>query len=120
LFSEETGFNQPRDRLILNSTLNPISIGSVSITYNREIVWTEFQYSRICGAPDRGRLKKTLKTSVNEWAQITYNGRFSTSWTALWQYEKQVVNVGLFTHQSANLFIQISPTVTFRSMANLF
>lgn len=120
LFSEEIGFNQLRDRIILNSTLNPISLGGVSITHNKETVWTEFEYSTICGAPDRGRVKKTLKTNINEWAQIIYNGRFSSSWTALWWYEKKVVNAGLFEHLSANVFIKISPKATFRSMIDLF
>ncbi len=70
------------------------------------------------GAPDRLLKTRTLKTSLDEWAQVVENGRFSTE--EEWSYQKVVTNVGLMSRFEPLFFMSKSPQASFSSLAELW
>jgi hypothetical protein len=62
-------------------------------------------------------MSKTLVLAVNEWGQISYNGRFAEE--GGWLYEKTVVNVGLFEPPSNGVFTNAGPTHRYSAMGHL-
>jgi hypothetical protein len=121
LFFGSGDFVKPREKIVINSTLRPLSVGCVTVYDAKDGVAAVFRYDSKCGgAPERGWARKTLRAAENEWAQIVYNGRFAPGWEGDWWYEKKVVNVGLFDHLTSGVFTRSAPTYRFEAMGELF
>jgi hypothetical protein len=119
-FSESKDFRTPAEEVILDPVFNPLPVGCVSILHRDEVVWTEFRYDgQFAGQPDRGVLRKKIRTGPNEWAQVAYNGRFTHGYDGYQWYVKLVVNVGVFSEFAADVFTRAKPTAVFRSMGPL-
>ncbi len=117
LYSGRSGFADPVEKLVENPDHDPLRLGGVTIDTTEELLRAEFTWSRECGAPDRGWMRKTLLLGVNEWGQICYNGRFAEE--AGWVYEKIVVNAGLFEPPSGEVFTRTEPTQRYSAMGHL-
>ncbi|MCW3094964.1 MAG: hypothetical protein JWL77_582 [Chthonomonadaceae bacterium] len=114
-------FSQPYEKIHINPTLRPLTIGCVTIHSTDEGAIATFRYDRGCaGAPDRGWARKTMLLTANEWGQFAYNGRFVPAYDGNWWYEKMVVNVGLFEQLTSGLFTREEPTYRFTAMGDLF
>ena len=123
-FYEWRGFQNPDTELVLNEDDDSLVVGCVSISRQEQTVRTEFCYdANIAGMPDRGSLRKVLTIGLDGWSQTAYNGRFSRGRyddVSYWRYAKVVVNVGLFSELTADVFTRSQPAATFRSMESLF
>jgi hypothetical protein len=121
----EVGYNEYYDfarkdaPLRMDPPLSKLVVGCVTINLERDTVTASFRYSWQCGAPDRGWIQKTLHIAENEWGQMVYNGRLVYGDGGQWHYEKSVVNVGLFSELSDDVFTYSAPTYRFSAMAHL-
>lgn len=112
--------SEPPERIIAVAAERPLEVGCVTITPADGPVHVEFAYTwRKCGAPNRWWARKSFLVNVDEWAQIIYNGRSSYDWTSYWYYEKTVVNVGLFSAPSPDLFSRSAPTYRYSLISRL-
>ena len=116
-------FRNPTTELVLNGEDHPLVTGCVSIAREERTVRSEFRYSlAIAGIPDRGSLREALRTGPDEWAQVAYSGGFNDARfdESFWFYAKVVVNVGLFSELTADVFTRSQPKARFRSMGPLY
>jgi hypothetical protein len=116
-YSERSDF-KPNEKYILDPSVYPY-YGCVAVEHNTTHVWTTYRYQMSKGgAPDRLLKTRTLKTSLDEWAQVVENGRFSTE--EEWSYQKVVTNVGLMSRFEPLFFMSKSPQASFSSLAELW
>jgi hypothetical protein len=80
----------------------------------------EYRWDWKCGAPVRSWRPKRIRLGLGEWAQVTYNGRFTDWDDGNWWYERHVVNVGLFDAMTGEEFLSRELAAGHRDMALLF
>lgn len=104
-----------------SSTLptKPFEVGCLILYPGAQSVKVECRYTRKIGAPVRYWMDRDFELVENEWLQVIYNGRF-TGYDDYHWYEKQVINVGLFSQPTPTTLMERQPTHRFSAMSLLY
>jgi hypothetical protein len=119
VFKESNGFKSPAEHILFDLAIYP-RLGCITVERIAKPVCATYKYHSSGGAPNRSTFKGKVKADVGNWVQIRENGRFSAAWAGDWQYQKIVVNAGLFDKVTAEQFLDSSPIEMFSAMADLW
>lgn len=116
-YYEREGFQNPTEEIFINPTACP---RHGCTTIDCSLLGIQLRYYHDMGkggAPQRGWGPRTVQASIDMWAQVKENGRFS--WEETWAYQKVVLNVGMFTTLTADCFHNQPPIAMIDAMAEL-
>ena len=116
-YQERDDFLLPQDTVSVRPV--PLRLVGVTIDAVADHVQVQYKWDCGCGAPERGWVRKEFSLALNEWGQVTHNGRFSDFDGGQWSYHRWSVNVGVVETFSPALFTTHSPTVRFSAEALL-
>ena len=122
--NDDSKIFQPR--LQLPANLDSFDFRGVSALLVNSSLDVQYEYKWEQGMPWRySTTNEVARLQVGQWCRVSFNGRFSSyRYTAHGEgngwYEKWVINIGLFSEPSPEIFLKTEPIKVYSRLAMLF